>query len=171
MAEVKLNTNAYIHKTGHEGRCAKFANSFSRKRLPRGTKLDTLPGAIDLGGMTRVKIVMIDTDLIVSVGGWKEGDIGYVRTAKLQLSSHSVMEKLKLSNPSLNGVSPIVGQMGVDENEADINEICLNANCPRISMPNSTKNATRSSASLGVSRRRSVGSRPATRKRLATSLP
>ena len=126
MAEVLLNTNAYIHKTAHEGRCAKFKSSFTRKRLPRGTKLQTMSDVTDVGGMTRVKIVLIDADAFVSVGGWSEGDIGYVRTAKLQLTSHSVMDSLKLSNPGGNGIGPVADQMGATEQDLYINEICVN---------------------------------------------
>lgn len=129
MAQVKLNMDAYIHKTAHEGRFAKFKSGFSRKRLPKGTVMETTNNMTDMGGMTQVKIVMIDQDLAgISIGGWKEGDIGYVRTAKLQLNSATVREQASLSRPGLNGIGGSVGQWGASGNDLYLDEITLNLN-------------------------------------------
>jgi hypothetical protein len=76
--------------------------------------------------MTRVKIKMIDRDMIISVGGWKEGDIGYVRTAKLRLTSESIREQSVLSRPAQDGIGGVVGQWGASSNDLYVDEIYLN---------------------------------------------
>lgn len=127
MAKVKLNVAAYMHKNAHEGRFERFKSGFTRQRLPKGTVVETLSGSTDSAGMTRVKIVLLDQDQLgVSIGGWREGDVGYVRTAKLQLDSLALMEKAAISRPDLNGIGGSVGQWGASSNDVYLDEIALN---------------------------------------------
>ena len=126
MAEVKLNVDAYVHKTTLENRLTKFMSGFSRHRLPRGTVMDILEDKTDMKGMTRVKIVIIDIDKTFSVGGWKAGDIGFVRTIKSTQNSGSIKDKTLLSQPSLNGIGGSVGQWGASTSSLLCYEIKLN---------------------------------------------
>ncbi|OYU26191.1 MAG: hypothetical protein CFE41_17320 [Burkholderiales bacterium PBB2] len=74
--------------------------------------------------MTRVKIVFPFNGELPR--GWAINDIGYIRTAKLTLSSAAIKDALLLTKPSLNGLGGHVGKNGKTVDDVLWEEVAMN---------------------------------------------
>jgi hypothetical protein len=124
VAKAKLNCDAYIHKNASEGLCEKFVSGFCRQRMKAGSEVDTLPDESAVPGMTRVKIVFPYNGELPR--GWAINDIGYIRTAKLTVSSGAIKDALLLTKPSLNGLGGHVEKNGKTADDILWEEVAMN---------------------------------------------